>query len=47
MRTIKPHVPPGYRAVYCRFRRVKNSSKVLDAWAYGYKAWCILVRTKK
>lgn len=26
---------------YCRFRRVKNSDRILDAWDYGYKAWPI------
>ena len=36
--------PPGYRLVFCRYRRVKNSTKVLDAHDYGYEAWCFLVR---
>jgi hypothetical protein len=45
-KTIIRNVPPGWRPVYCRFRRVKNSSRVLDAWDYGYETWCFLVRTK-
>ena len=36
--------PPGYRQIFCRYRRVKNSTKVLDAHDYGYEAWCFLVR---
>ena len=45
MRKIVPRaIPLGHRLVYCRFRRVKNSTKVLDAWDYGYEAWCFLVR---
>jgi hypothetical protein len=36
--------PPGYKWVFCRFRRVRNSDKVLDAHAYGYEAWAFLVR---
>lgn len=35
--------PPGFRWVCVRFRRVKNSTKVLDARDYGYEAWCFLV----
>lgn len=31
---------------YCRFRRVKNSTRMLDAWDYGYKAWRIPRRLK-
>ncbi len=38
--------PAGYRWVYTRYRRVKNSEQVLDAHKYGYKAWCFLVRSK-
>lgn len=32
---------------FCRFRRVKNSTRVLDAWDYGYKAWPIRIRRKR
>ena len=40
------NIPSGWRPVFCRFRRVKNSSRVLDAHEYGYEAWCFLVRGK-
>jgi len=43
----KRPVYPGYKWVCVRFRRVKNSTKVLDAHEYGYKAWCFLVRCKR
>ena len=43
MRTEKPP-PPGYRWVFCRYRRVKNSNRVLDAHDYGYKCWRFLTR---
>jgi hypothetical protein len=43
---VDPPAPLGWRWVYCRFRRVKNSTKVLDAWDYGYKAWRFLVRRR-
>lgn len=36
--------PKGFRWVYCRYRRVRNSTKVLDARDYGYEAWRFLVR---
>ena len=36
--------PKGFRWVFCRYRRVKNSDKVLDAHDYGYEAWSFLVR---
>ena len=36
--------PKGFRWVFCRYRRVKNSDRVLDAWEYGHEAWCFLVR---
>jgi len=39
--------PSGFRWVFTRFRRVKNSAKVLDAHDYGYEAWAFLVRAKK
>lgn len=38
--------PAGFRWVCVRYRRVKNSTKVLDAHAYGYEAWCFLVRAR-
>ena len=25
--------------IFCRYRRVKNSTRILDAWDYGYVAW--------
>jgi len=33
--------PPqnGVRWIFCRYRRVKNSTRMLDAWDYGYDAW--------
>ncbi|MEZ8095252.1 hypothetical protein ACED51_14260 [Photobacterium swingsii] len=40
---IKP-APQGYRWIFTRFRRVKNSNKILDAYDYGYKTWCFLAR---
>ena len=47
MRKLLPRVvPKGFRLVFCRFRRVRNSTRVLDAWEYGYEAWCFLVRAK-
>ena len=36
--------PPGYKWVFCRYRRKKNSSELLDAHDYGYNAWAFLVR---
>lgn len=36
--------PPGFKWVFCRFRRVKNSQRYLDAREYGYEAWAFLVR---
>lgn len=39
-----PPAPKGWRWVYCRYRRVKNSQKLLDAYDYGYTAWRFLVR---
>lgn len=38
--------PAGYRWVFARFRRVKNSTRVLDAHDYGYEAWRFLVRAR-
>jgi hypothetical protein len=43
MRDIKP-APPGFRWVFCRYRHVKGSDKVLDAHEYGHECWCFLVR---
>lgn len=37
--------PKGFRWIFTRFRRVKNSTRVLDAWDYGYQAWAFLVRS--
>jgi len=36
--------PPGFRWIFTRYRRVKNSTRMLDAHAYGYTAWAFLVR---
>jgi len=36
--------PPGFKWVFCRYRRKRNSTDLLDAHAYGYNAWCFLVR---
>jgi hypothetical protein len=45
MKAIKvPPAPPGMKWIFTRFRRVRNSNKVLDAWDYGYQAWPLLVR---
>lgn len=42
--TTKP-APKGFRWIFCRYRKVRGkSAKVLDAHAYGYQAWCFLVR---
>ena len=43
MRSLK-HAPKGYRWVFTRYRRVKNSNRYLDAHNYGYKSWAFLVR---
>ncbi|MCQ2053511.1 MAG: hypothetical protein MJY93_05625 [Fibrobacter sp.] len=32
------------KVYFCRFRRVKNSNRMLDAWDYGLKAWAIPLR---
>jgi len=32
----------GY--IFCRYRRVKNSNRYLDAHDYGYEAWRIPIR---
>lgn len=36
--------PPGFRWVFTRYRRVKNSQRLLDAHEYGYEAWAFMVR---
>lgn len=44
-KTINTGEPPkGFKWVFCRYRRVRNSDKVLDAHEYGYQAWAFLVR---
>lgn len=44
MKKLGCHPPPkGFKWVYCRYRRVRNSERVLDAHDYGYKAWAFLV----
>ena len=47
MATTNKPVPKGMRRVYCRYRRVRNSDKVLDAHAYGYEAWTFLVPARR
>lgn len=44
MATQKKPAPKGWKWVYCRYRRVKNSTRVLDARDYGYDSWAFLVR---
>lgn len=36
--------PPGFRWIFVRYRRVKNSTRLLDAHDYGYECWAFLVR---
>ncbi|MBM7073489.1 hypothetical protein JQC92_15855 [Shewanella sp. 202IG2-18] len=38
--------PKGFKWVFCRYRRVKNSDKYLDAHDYGYESWSFLVPSK-
>lgn len=38
--------PKGFRWVHCRYRRVRNSNRMLDAHDYGYECWSFLVRSK-
>lgn len=40
---VKP-APPGWKWIFTRFRKVRNSERVLDARDYGYTAWAFLVR---
>ena len=42
----KRTAPPGMKWVYTRYRRVRNSNRVLDAHEYGHEAWCFLVPRK-
>lgn len=42
--TSYPPPPKGFRRIFTRYRRVKNSTRVLDAHDYGYEAWTFLVR---
>ena len=44
MRKDLEPAPPGFRWIFTRFRRVKNSDRVLDAHDYGYECWAFLVR---
>lgn len=42
----KPNVKPaprGFRWQFCRYRRVRNSDRMLDAHEYGYECWAFLV----
>lgn len=45
IRNQETHVANGY--VFCRYRRVKNSDRLLDAREYGYQAWRIPISSKK
>jgi hypothetical protein len=47
MQKARKTAPKGYEWVYCRFRRVKNSNRMLDARAYGHECWAFLVRRKR
>lgn len=42
--TSRKPAPPGYRWIFTRYRKVRNSNKVLDAHEYGYESWAFLVR---
>lgn len=33
--------------VYCRYRRKRNSTEMLDAHDYGYKAWRIPINRRR
>ncbi|AEV37581.1 hypothetical protein PSE_3073 [Pseudovibrio sp. FO-BEG1] len=41
--TKRPATPKG-NFIYRRFRRVKNSDRLLDAHDYGYEAWPIPIK---
>lgn len=36
--------PDGYRYIFTRYRKDPKTQKVLDARAFGYKAWRLLVK---
>ncbi|CZI14272.1 Uncharacterised protein [Legionella pneumophila] len=36
--------PSGFKWVFCRHRRVKNSDRYLDAHDYGLECWRFLIR---
>ena len=38
--------PPGFEWVYCASYWHKGANKRMVAAAYGYKAWCFLVRCR-
>ncbi len=44
MEDLPKAAPLGFRWIFCRYRRVRNSSRILDAHDYGYAAWAFLVR---
>jgi len=44
MKTKKLNPDPNW--IFCRYRRVKGSTRVLDAWDYGYEAWRIPIRRR-
>jgi hypothetical protein len=43
----RPKLRPGYRLHFCRYRRTRNRSRILDAHAYGWRCWCFPVKLKK
>lgn len=40
-----PPPPEGYEYIFCRYR--KCGKRLLDAHAYGLKAWRLCIRIKK
>ena len=44
MKAKKMNPDPNW--IFCRYRRVKGSTRVLDAWDYGYEAWRIPIRRR-
>jgi hypothetical protein len=43
---MKPGNEPGEQVIFCRFIR-RRDGKILDAHAYGKKAFRIVIRDKK
>ena len=40
---IKRSEKKGRSVIFRRYRRVRNSTRVLDAYDYGYKGWPIYI----